>query len=134
MNELGEYMPYRIQWEKNGVLVRFWGTFNFKENNNATIAILENHRFENLKYIIWDLSDIFVQDMTRAEASLAAMHDLLIASRLPHVKMALLAKDKRTLRICDQYVIRCSRAIKGWEFRVSDSMANIRTWIVSDCT
>ena len=122
-------MPYEINWEVNGVLVRFLGTFNFKENNNATIEILDAPQFESRKYIIWDLSGISEQNMTEEEAALAAMHDKIISSRLPQVKMALLAHTKHTRRICDQYIARCRSSQMLWDFMVSDSMENIRTWV-----
>lgn len=124
-------MPYEINWEMNGVLVRFLGTFNHKENNNATIEILNAPQVEGLKYIIWDLSDISTQKMTEDEAALAAMQDQLASFRLPHIKMALLAQDEQSHRICNRYITSYHSRLTGWDFMVSDNMESIRTWIAS---
>jgi hypothetical protein len=124
-------MPYEINWEKNGVLMRFLGIFNLKENNNATIEILDAPQFESVKYIIWDLSGISEQNMTEDEAVLVSMQDKLISSRLPKVKMALFAQDEHVRRICDKYVAGCHSRLTGWDFMVSDSMEKIRTWFAS---
>jgi len=69
--------------------------------------------------------------MTEEEATLAAIQDKLISSRLPQVKMALLAQDKHSRRLCDQYVASYNSRVTGWDFMVSDSMENIRTWVAS---
>ncbi len=124
-------MPYEINWEKNGVLVRFSGTFDYNENANATIEIYSAPKFEDVKYAIWDLSGISELNMTKDEAVLAAMHDQFASSRLPHIKMALLAQDEPTRQICEAYVARCQSSRMGWEFMVSGSIESIRTWVVS---
>jgi hypothetical protein len=100
--EIEKYLPYNINWEMNIVIVRFLGTFNLKEKNNATIAILDVPQFESVKYIIWDLSGISEQNMTEDEAVLAFIQDKLISSRLTKAKMALLAQDEHVRRICDK--------------------------------
>jgi hypothetical protein len=123
-------MPYDINWEANGVHVRFQRIFNLKNNNSATIELLNDSRFEGLKYIIWDLSDISELDITETEASMLSIEDKLITSRLPKVKMALFAPDKQVCSICFQYVASSLHQEKiKWDFWVSDSMENIRAWI-----
>jgi len=124
-------MPYEINWEKEGVLVKFNGTFDYKENMNANIELYSNSKFKNLKYIIWDLSKVSEVSMTEEEAYIAAMHDKLASLRLPQVKMALLAVDKRLKELCYQYVAHSQNIIKEWTFMVSDNIESIRTWVTS---
>ncbi len=124
-------MPYEINWETNGVVVRFLEAFNLKENNNATVELLNSPQFEDLKYIIWDLSDVSEQNMTEEEAALASIQDKLISTRLPQVKMALLAQNEHTSRVCNQYLASCSIGLRGWDFMISGSMEDIRNWVAS---
>ena len=124
-------MSYEIKWESKGVLVRFSGYYSFEEDSNANMEICSAPQFENLKYIIWDLSSISELQMTGEEAVVTSMQDRLAASRLPHVKVALLAQDKPTRKICDHYIARCRNYQMSWEFMVFDSMENIRSWVTA---
>ncbi|MDM8524038.1 hypothetical protein QUF80_11780 [Desulfococcaceae bacterium HSG8] len=124
-------MSYQIKWEEKGVIVRFSGIYSFKEDSDANIEMYSDSRFENLNYIIWDMSGISELNMTEEEAGLTSMQDRLASSRLPHVKMALLAQDKPTRKICEHYIAKCRNDKLGWEFLISDSMESIRSWATS---
>jgi hypothetical protein len=124
-------MPYEINWEENGVVVKFRGTFTFEVNNDASLELLNSNQLEGLKYIIWDLSDISKMGMTIDDAVLAAMQDQLVSSRLPHVKMALIATDQSTRNVCYEYVTGCRNRKVGWSFKISHSMDRVRTWIAA---
>jgi len=52
-------MAYTINWETNGVIVRFQGNFNLKENNNVTFELLNAPQFESLEYIINGVQTLF---------------------------------------------------------------------------
>ncbi len=119
-------MSYQIKWEEEGVLVRFSGIYSFEEDTNANIEIYSNSQFENINYIIWDLSGISELSMTEDEAYLTSMQDRLASSRLPHVKMALLAQDKPTRKICERYITKCQNDKSSWKFLISDNMESIR--------
>lgn len=122
-------MSYEIIWEQNGVVVRFWGIFDYKENADATLEIYSASQFENLKFAIWDFSDVSEFRMTGEEAGLVASYDQIASSRLQYLKMALLTQDKRIRRICEKYIVRFQGRQTDWEFMVSDSMESIRTWV-----
>ncbi len=125
-------MPYEINWEKKGVLVRFNGIFSYKENMNANIELYSDSKFENLKYIIWDLSKISEVNINEEEAKITGMQDKLTASKLPEVKMAIVALDKRVKNLCHEYVAYSQNINKGWTFMVSDNLESIRTWVSSN--
>jgi hypothetical protein len=122
-------MSYEINWEENGVVVRFWGTYTFEVNNDADLEVYSAPQLEGLKYVIWDLTDISEMSMTEDEAVLPATHNKLASSRLLHVKVAMIATDQQTRRVCEAYVAGCRNRGVGWDFMVSDSMETIRKWI-----
>lgn len=124
-------MPYEINWEKNGTLVRFWGLFDFKVNSEAAIDIFNDPRNQDLKYVIWDTSDVSDVHMANGETSILSMQDQLGALRLPKIKLAMFAAAKDTRTICEQYCAHYQSRQAGWEFMISDSMENIRNWVVS---
>ncbi len=122
-------MPFEINWENNGVLVRFSGTYDYMTNSDATLEVLNDVRFEDINYAIWDLSAVSLQKLTDADIDLAASYDQIISSRVPRMKMALLAQSNATRRMAYQYVASYHARHTGWDFKVSDSMEEIRSWV-----
>lgn len=124
-------MQYVIEWEKNGVLVRFLGIYDFKTNADASLEFLNDARCENINYAIWDFSTVFEQKMSDEEVDLTASHDQLISSRLPPIKMALLAQSNDTHKLANRYVASYGASHTGWDFKVFDTMEEIRSWVQS---
>jgi hypothetical protein len=131
INWLVGIKSYEINWEKNGVIVRFLDTFDFNANVNARIDIYKDPRSNYLKYAIWDTSKFTELSFTEVEISVMAGHDVNESSHFPKLKMALFAPDKNIRRICEQYCAHCQNRQIGWDFMVSDSMKSIRTWVAS---
>ncbi len=124
-------MPYKISWEENGAVVKFTGIFDFEVNKNANCEIYDDPRCDSINYAIWDASGISESLMTESEISILAMQDHAGSSRLPSLKLALLAKDKRTRRLFEYYAINYHSRLTHWNFMVSDSMEKLRSWIAS---
>lgn len=124
-------MPHDINWEKNGVLVRFWGIFDFKANSNAAYDIFNDPRNKDLKYVIWDTSSVSEVDMTNGETVILSMQDQLGSSRLPKIKLGMFATDKNTRSICEHYCAHYQTRQTGWKFLISDSMERIRNWVTA---
>lgn len=124
-------MTYKVDWEKNGVLVKFWGIFNYQVNTNANTEVSGDRRLKDLKYAIWDLSGISDVQFPQAHIEMAAIQDQLISYRLPRLKLALLATKKRTRHLCAQYLAQYHTRQTGWQFMVSDDMEKIRAWVGS---
>ncbi len=124
-------MPYKISWTENGVEVQFSGIFDFEVNKNANLEIYEDPRCETITYAIWDASGISVASATEAEFSLFAMQDQIGSSRLPSLKLAMLAKDTETRRLFRFYANNYNTRLTGWNIKVFDSMDKLRSWIAS---
>ena len=124
-------MPYEINWEKNGVLVKFWGLFDFETNASANTDMYNDPRSNDLKYIIWDTSRISELSVKEGETRIIAAQDEIGSSRLSKIKMALFAQDKATRKICEQYCSHYQSRQTGWDFMVSDNMESIRNWVNS---
>ena len=117
--------------ESNGALVSFWGTFDYKTCIDANMELYGDSSFEGLTYVVWDLSNISEQKMTKEEAALVAMHDKLASSRLPKLKMAILARDERTRHIWETYIACCQNRQLDWAFLNTDNLEEIRSWIAT---
>ena len=108
--------------------MRFSGTYDYMTNSDATLEVLNDVRFEDSNYAIWDLSAVSLQKLTDADIDLAASYDELISSRVPRIKMALLAQSNATRTMANYYVASYHARHTGWDFKVSDSMKEIRSW------
>ena len=128
---LGGRMPYEINWEKNGVLVRFWDAFDYNANIKANIDLYKDPRSKYLTYAIWDTSNVTESSLTEDEIIVIAGQDGKESLHMPKIKKALFAPDKNIHSMCEQYCAHCQSWQMGWEFMVSDSMKSIRTWVAS---
>jgi hypothetical protein len=124
-------MSYEIDWEKNGVIVRFSGVIDFKTNISANNELYSDQRCEDLKYIIWDTSGVSEATISDTELTIIASQDQLGSSRLQKIRMALFAPADHIRILCDQYCAKHQSRLTGWEFLVSTDMEEIRKWTSS---
>jgi hypothetical protein len=122
---------YEINWEKNGVHVRFWDTFDYNANVNANIDLYKDPRCNYITYAIWDTSKITEYFLTEDELNLIAGQGRGKSLSVPKIKMAFFAPDKNLRSICEQCCAYCQSRQASWEFMVSDSMKSIRDWVAS---
>ncbi len=124
-------MPYMLHLENNGVRVQFSGILCDKENYKATLELYSLPHFGELKYIIWDLSGISKLNMTAKETDVASSHDKLASSRLQQTKVAFVANNKSTWKLCDEYIAQSTNRNLKWDFKVFDNIESVRTWVSS---
>ncbi len=124
-------MPYKINWEKNGVVVQFSGLFNYETNRNANCEIYEDSRCDSINYAIWDTSSVSESVLIESEFNKLAMQDQIGSARLTKLKMAVFAQDNDINHFFKQYITTYHNRLTGWDFMVSDSMVQIRNWIAS---
>jgi hypothetical protein len=126
---LGGNMPYKINWEKNGVVVRFSGIFDYEVNKNANCEIYEDSQCNSINYAIWDTSGVSEVVLIESEFNKLAMQDNIGSDRLPKLKMAILAQNNDIHRFFKQYINTYHNRLTGWDFMVSDNMEDIKSWI-----
>lgn len=124
-------MPYEIDWESDGVVVRFLGTFDLNSNTDAAAEIYEYPRSQDINYAIWDTSVIDEVHFTEGATNILSMMDQMGSSRIPNIKMAFYATDRNARGVCEQYLSHYQTRQTGWQFMVSDDMKSIRSWIAS---
>lgn len=124
-------MPYNFQSEDCGVVVKFYGIFCFKDNNDATIELYTHPKFSDLKYIIWDFTNVSEMNMTPTETDIASMMDKEVTSRLPNTKVALITQDNFTKELCESYIADCTNRKMEWDFLIAENIEQARNWIDS---
>lgn len=124
-------MPYKFQPEEAGILVNFYGNFTNNDNIYATIGLYSLPNFQNLKYIIWDFSDVVEMNFTETETDVASIGDKAVSARLPYTKVALVTQDPFIKTLCDAYIDQCRSRQLMWDFLISKSVHEARIWIDS---
>ncbi|MCP3875793.1 MAG: hypothetical protein GY699_21900 [Desulfobacteraceae bacterium] len=121
-------MPYDFHSEDCGIIINFHGTFCFKDNNEATVELYMHPNFCELKYIIWDFSDVSEMNMTGTETDSASMMDKEVSSRLPNTKVALITQDTLTKELCANYIAQCQNRNLKWKFLIAATIEEARIW------
>ena len=60
-------MPYSVIKEDTLIDVRFSGTFNPKDNNDATVELYSQPDIYDIEFIIWDFSEVTEMNMTERD-------------------------------------------------------------------
>lgn len=110
-------MPYKISWEKDGIVVQFSGIFDYETNKNANCEIYEDSRCEGIHYAIWDTSHVSESVLIESEFNKLAMQDHLGSNRLPKLKMAFFVQDNDIHRFFEQYVNTYHSRITGCDLK-----------------
>ena len=122
-------MSHKIRWEPSGVYAHFDGLFSPDENEKASVAIYDDPRVVQIKYIIWDLSGIELQLMNDDDAISSAAGNLAELSNLKGIKMAFIAVDDLTIVLCKRFIEYSQRLGLSWEFQLFDNEALARNWV-----
>jgi hypothetical protein len=121
-------MPYKLKWGKDSVIGSFSGSFTFQESNRAQTEIYNDQRSNDLRYVIWDLSDISKQLATKSEAQAIATIDNVVGSRLNDIKIAFVAVDDASRLFFGHYSIQAINYGTSWEFQIFDTLEKAKSW------
>jgi len=124
-------MKYSIHWEENGATVCFSGKFNSVVNDNANTEFHMNPKSNNVKYIIWELSEVRGVDFKSSDTVFPAMRDKISCHRLTKIKMGFVTSDEALEFLCRKYISESIEMGSTWEFKISDSYQVVKHWAES---
>ncbi len=124
-------MSYKLKWEKHGVIASFSGSLTFQENESANTEIYNDPRIDDLRYVIWDLSDISEQLVTESEAKTIAKFDNVVGSQLKHMKLGFVTVDDAARLFLGQYSVQAINCGIPWEFQNFDTLEKAKSWCTS---
>ena len=85
-------MPYKLDWEHNGIYWKYYGNVSGKEIIEASTAIYGDQRFDSLKYKLVDFLDVENIKMDKDEVALIAFQHRSAERSNPYVKNAIVIK------------------------------------------
>lgn len=119
-------MAYATEWEKHGVLWRYWGIVTGNELIKSNLDIYGDERFDAMKYQIVDLSKVSTFNVTRDEMLKVAAYDRAAALSNPRVRVAVitdLTAIKSLTRLYDAENIK-----SPWETEIFTDIEDARIW------
>ncbi len=124
-------MPHETTWEKKGVYWKFYGIVTVEEVNEANEEAYGNSRFDELKYFIWDGTDIKQLDLTEEDADISAATDRSTVSYKPIMKGALVANKEAIRKFLERYIDTSLEFGSTWGFKLFDCIEDARKWVSS---
>ncbi len=127
-------MSYQVNWELNGVYVRFDGVFDGRSNNAANEEIYSDPRVDNIDFQIWDLTEIDGIDIDEDDIEYAAGMDCSAASsHVRNIKLALITneKDEFSTQACLHYIEAVTACEISWDIKLFHDLESARNWVIS---
>jgi len=124
-------MPHETIWEKEGINWKFHGIVNSEEVHEADAEITGDARFDDLKYFIWDATDMAKFEIEELDLTLIAAKDTAAASYKKRFKGALIVKDAQISKMLDQYIHQKQALGSSWEIEKFTTLEDAREWIAS---
>ncbi|MCU7818714.1 MAG: hypothetical protein KZQ57_07590, partial [gamma proteobacterium symbiont of Lucinoma myriamae] len=132
-HSIAEYctMPNQIIWENKGVLSRYTGLFSPEIHIDVLDKLFGDPRIDDIKYIIGDYSEVNDDLLTEDNVEYPLAMTMGTASYLQDFKIALVAKDKGIIELCNSYIELFRRINTSWEVKLFDDIDTARDWIAS---
>ena len=125
-------MAYRAIWEDDGIKWIFHGDLTNEDFMQRGYELYEDHRYESIKYQIFDFSDIdevmVETDIVQCSASLDALQSL----RNPDVKIAFISVRQVVFGLKRMYETYHQLEGGSWQCRVFNTEVDARAWFVDE--
>jgi len=122
-------MPHSTSWEKHGIYWQFSGTVSVKEYFATDAELYNDSRSDQIKYWIWDGTNIEELAISDIHAELAAAADWAATQYNHSVKAALIASDKHIKELMEGYIELSKEFESPWEFKIFETIEEARQWV-----
>lgn len=124
-------MPHNTIWEKEGIYWQFFGIVPLQEIREADNEVYGDARFDDLKYFIWDATDVKQLDLSENEVDVPASLDTITTSYKPTMKGAFVAGDKGVRGGIERYIKTSLELGSTWKFKLFENIQDARKWVAS---
>ena len=119
-------MPYKLDWEHDGVYWKYYGNVSGKEIIEASTAIYGDQRFDTLKYKLVDFLDAETIKIDKDEVALIAYQHLAAERSNPYVKNAIVIKPSDS-EIASSFAAFFSDSC--WEVQIFQNLDEANNWL-----
>lgn len=122
-------MPYKINWEKNGVYIKWDGIITVEDNIKSNGEMYGKSIFDNIDYQIADFLDADFSYFNEKEASVIGKLELKASTWNKNIKVAHITKNTDVIKLIKNYESQMEDS--GWEFMIFDTIEKARIWVNS---
>lgn len=124
-------MAYRTIWETNGILWEFSGTVSFEEVSSATSEMYNSFRFDDLKYFIWDGTNIDAFDLSYHHIEIRAAIANASSSYKRDLKGVFISNSQIVRERLTYYIQKSRELNSTWDFKLFSTVEEARIWLSS---
>lgn len=121
-------MPIDVVWERRGAYKRYHGHVTGEELLQSIDVLHSDYRFDRLRYVISDCSDVKSFSVTEDQVQLVAAKDLGARYTNPHVLVAIVTTDDRIKALATLYA---GPPLQPYPTKIFDTLDDARAWTES---
>lgn len=122
-------MKYSITWHKNISIIEFTGDINIRAIELANAEWHGDSRLYKSTASIWDLTNCNTSNIKPEELMYTEVNDLGATITIKSHKLALIANNPHTIKLCETYVSNSINYDSTWEFNIFNSLEHANEWI-----
>jgi hypothetical protein len=122
-------MLFEIEWLSSGTIVHFRGTVYIDEINAVKSSLYDNSNFQSHQYSIFDYTEAHMC-INSEEMNFPAATDKGASRYLPNFLMAMVAKEQKTIEICNTYIEVSKQLNSPWTFGLFENLNDAKSWVV----
>lgn len=122
-------MAYELAWEPHGVALRFSGQISFNDIRDASVGYQSDPRFDGLRYVIADYSDVSGCDAAPGEMDYLWAVDLAAGVSNPRIRQAYVATSPTVIALAMRYM---TQEVCAFPTEVFSSLVDARRWLEAE--
>ena len=120
-------MTFNINWDKNGVYLKFRGIVNAQDLIDANNYVISNKSFDQINYQIFDFLDIDEFDISDNDINILGMMDKSQSEFKSEMKVAMVSNDNNVIGTLREYNIHLEDS--SWITDIFTDIESARSWV-----
>ena len=119
-------MTFNINWDKNGVYVKFRGVVNARDLIDANNYVISNKNFESINYQIFDFNSIDAFEITKEDITIIGTMDKSQSEFKIKMDVAIVTNEDKVTEITEEYKQLMNGS--GWKTEIFPDVDSARKW------
>lgn len=124
-------MRYEVTWEQDGVVMTMHGRVTEDQRQKAHDSIINDTRFDRIRYWIIDTLDIDAYELDEKSALKAAGCDIGASHINAHVLMAFVTINMKQMENIERFQDYLSQVNSPWRVEIFSNQDAARRWIAN---
>ncbi len=122
-------MPYRTNWEPDGIIWEYYGHVTSKDISESNSEFFHDMRSKNARYQIVDTSETEILEWPEMDIVETSANDVGASRVVEKIKLAFVIRKEEIYRKIQKYIEISRKLDTNWEFRIFDNIEDARSWV-----